>query len=261
MGFHIEFAKFSERKKSVKQIGIINILSTMASIFGPLLGALIISNYSFYVLFIIIIIILFISIIPLLFSNEFHESFDLKIERIFSIEKVKEGIPFFGEGFKDMSARVLWPILLYYLFTSLNGIGIIYTISSGILVLVTIYIGKKATNNNKKNILKYGTYIHGSTLVVRTLLDTITSIAFVQGIGGLSWAMVDLPFRSMFYNMSKKKGIGETIYIREFFLHIGRIASILTLTILIYFLNDKKALIINIILGALFLLLMNKIRE
>ncbi|MFW6449870.1 MAG: MFS transporter [Nanoarchaeota archaeon] len=259
MGFHIEFAKFSKKEKAAKQFGIVRAMSTMASVLGPFLGGVIVEFFSFNVLFSVVVVFLFLGVLPLFFSKELHQPFTFSIKEI--LKKTKTGIPFYAEGVRFMAAKYFWPVLLFMLGTSLSSIGGIFTISSLLLALFTIYIGKKTTEENKHNLLKIGALLNSLSLIVRSVLKTFSLIAVAQGFGGLSWALVQLPFMSMFYNNSKKKGIAETIFMREVYLNLGRLTIVMLLALLLIFLKPETAFITIIILAAITMLFMTKVKD
>ncbi len=261
MGFHLEFSKFSDVKKSAKQVGITNVISTIFAILGPLFGAIIITTYSFNALFVIVMVLMGISLVPLLFSSEYHEPFNFSFKEAILKRKDHKNWPFIAEGIRDMAARIYWPVLLYVLYISLKEIGGIYVVSNTLLVLVTLYLGKVINKKNKSKILRIGTFLNSITLIIRTLFKTITIIAIVQGAGGLTWAMVHIPFSSTYYNNCKKNGIGYSVYFRELYLDIGRVLGSLILILLLLFVEPKLALIITIIIGAFAGLAMTKIKD
>lgn len=260
-GFHIDFAKFSEKKKSTKQISIIQALALIFSILGPLFGAVMISFYSFEILFIIIIGILVASGIPLMFSGEFHEPLKFKMKNIFSKKVLKTDWVFFAEGMRDYAARIFWPLLLYFLMMNLSEIGGIYTISNALLAIFTLYMGKKMTSKNRNHLMNIGAIIHSFSLAIRTLLKTLSMIAVTQGVGAISFTMINLPFHSTFYNNSKKRGIGFAIFSREVYLHIGRLLFLIIVSLLLLFMQVTLALMIAIMIGSFFTLLMTKITD
>ncbi|MFP4656061.1 MAG: hypothetical protein ACLFNK_00600, partial [Candidatus Woesearchaeota archaeon] len=57
--FHVDFAKFSDSENEGKQVGTLQAITTLFSVLGPLFGGLIITIFSFDLLFIIVSIILF----------------------------------------------------------------------------------------------------------------------------------------------------------------------------------------------------------
>jgi hypothetical protein len=262
MGFHVDFAKFTQIKDSAKQLSVITALSILVSVIGPIAGALIISYYSFNTLFIIIILILLSSATPLFFTKDSPEPTGFNIENAFTKDKMKENWPFYAEGIRDYASRIYWPLLLYFLLVSIGQIGALFTISNGILVLFTIYIGKITKESNKKKILKTGTIIHAISLGSRVFLKTMSLITIVQGVGAAAFTMIHMPFYSIFYNNSKKRGISKIIFLREIYLHLGRATSLFTLCISIFLLKDiRAALMIAIIVGAIATLFMSKLEE
>ena len=261
MGLHIDFTKSSSMKKSAKDLGMLNSLSILLSIMGPLLGAFIISFFSFKILFLIVITILIIAVIPLFFSNEIHDEINVDIKNIFSKQNSKEMIPYFAEGYRDHVARIFWPLLIFFLGLNLKEMGGLFTFSNFILAGLTYYMGKKTIEANKHHILNLGVKLHSLTLVLRVMFSSVTYIALIQGFGAATFTLVTVPFQSIFYNNSKKKGINH-IYLREVFLHAGRFLSLISGMILIYFLkNNILSLIIVILLGAISTLFMSKLKD
>ncbi|MFW5991539.1 MAG: hypothetical protein ACOCQX_04895, partial [Candidatus Nanoarchaeia archaeon] len=66
---------------------------------------------------------------------------------------------------------------------------------------------------------------------------------------------------SMFYNNSKKKGIAETIFMREVYLNLGRLTIVMLLALLLIFLKPETAFITIIILAAITMLFMTKVKD
>jgi len=261
MGFHVEFARFSERKKAAEQFGIVNIFSTAFSIIGPLCGALVITYLSFNIMFVIVMLLLFFAILPLFMSKEVHEPFDFKLNSITGLYNMRRGMPFFAEGLRNFAASIHWPVLMYFLFTALDSIGGVYTVSNALLVMFTMYVGHKTTDATKYRIMNIGSFLHSVTLVVRTMMKTLFSAALVQGFGAVTWPMVQLPFYSIFYNNSKKKGMSDEIHLREVYLHAGRIFSALVLAALLFHFSPVSALSLVIILGAVATFFMARIKD
>lgn len=262
MGFHVDFAKFTQLKDSAKQLSVITALSIIFSVIGPITGALIINYYSFKALFVIIILIILSSATPLFFTKDYPEPVDFDVKTMISKEKLKENWPFYAEGVRDYASRIYWPILLYFLLVSISQIGALFTISNGILVLFAIYIGKITKESNKKKLLKTGAIVHSISLGIRSFLKTLSLITIAQGVGAASFSMIKMPFYSIFYNNSKKRGISKMVFLREIYLHFGRATSLFILGLSIFLLKDVRAgLIVAILTGAVSTLFMSKLEE
>lgn len=261
MGFHLEFAKFCKKESSTKQLGIMNATATILSIIGPLVGAMVISWYGFNTMFFIIIVVLALSVVPLFFSKDTSEMFEVDFRKIIKSFGKHNSWPFFAEGVRSMAAMYFWPLLFYFVIQTIEAIGGVYTISRLMVALLTIYVGKKATDLNRKKILKAGAYLHSFTLFTRVFVKTVLTITFVQGVGGISWAMLHLPFHTIFYNNSKKKGIAYMTFYREVFLQAGRLAAVLVLLLMLLVFSVEVALIVSVIIGALSVFVMMMIEE
>lgn len=259
VGFHMEFARFSKEEKCAKQFGLVRAFSTAASVLGPFLGGVIIEVFSFNALFLVVVFFLFLSVAPLFCSRELHQPFRFHLKDLFKHKK--EAVPFLAEGFRFMAAKYFWPVLLFILAIPLSSIGGVFTISSLLLAIFTVYMGKKTTDKNKHRILKIGAIGNSISLMARSILKTFSAIAIVQGFGGLSWALVQLPYFSMFYNNSKKKGIAETIYMREFYLNIGRLISVIVVGMLLVFTAPGVAFTTLLILAGIVMLFMTRVAD
>jgi len=255
MGWHIEFAKFSE-KKSAKQIGVINIISTMMSVIGPLTGAFIIITFGFLPLFVLVIILLCISMFPLFMSKDYHVPIEFKMDKLFKLKEIKSSLPYIGEGFEQIAVSIFWPVLLYLLFISLESIGGLYALSNAILVMVTFYLSRKINIFNRYKLMRLGAYTHSLTLMLRVFFKAVYAIFIVQGLGAITWVFLDLPFRSLFYDISKQKGVIWTVFYREIYLNIGRVLSFIILLVLLSFFTEINALIMTIIISGVIMLSM-----
>ncbi|MCF8013204.1 MFS transporter [Candidatus Woesearchaeota archaeon] len=129
MPYHTEFVKFSNQKKGAKQLGIANILSSLTKIAAPLIGAITIAQFSYPIIFITVAILLIIAFTPMIFSKDDHEPFNFKLQK-FTTKRLKNYvIPYFAEGLYHPAVAFFWPILLYFLFTSLPKMGGLYVAS------------------------------------------------------------------------------------------------------------------------------------
>lgn len=262
MGLHMDFAKMHETKNAAKQVSWLHALSIIFSILGPLLGAMFISTAGFGITFIVVIAILLLAAIPLLVTKDIHEPFDVHIKNIFSPKERKRHYPYFGEGFRQRAAGILWPIMLFLLAINIKEIGGLYSFTNALLAVVTIYVGRVTTDMNKHKILNWGVIFHSISLVLRTVLKTVVTIAAVQGLGAISFSMMKTPYDSTHYKKSRNQGIAHTIFAREIYLHIGLFVCSLFLIAVYYIVGEAiQALMLTIITAAIFSFLMTRIKE
>ena len=259
MGFHIDFARSSKKSDESRDISIFNALSVVLTIIGPLIGAVIATFFSFKILFLIVIIILAFSFIPLLFSGDIREKINIEFKGILDDER--SFIIFFSEGLSDIGRRIFWPTLIFLIGINITEIGGIFTIANLVLALVTLYVGHHSIGNMKSHFLKFGSILHSISLVIRGFLKSLAPIAAATTFGALSLTMMDVPFKRRFYSNSKRRGV-YMIYLREFYLHFGRIFSIsLALTLYLLYENIIFSFIALIIIGGIATLFMSLIKD
>ena len=262
MGFHIDFAKMHERKKAAKQVSILNIATVAVAIIAPLLGASIIVWSSFNTLFLINIALIIGSSIPLAFSKDIHEEKTVDFKGIYTKKEWWRFAPYIGEGFRGYAASIFWPILLFLIAINLQEMGGIFTSSNVLLAALTLYLGKRLHEGNQQKVLRVGSWVHSLTLVIRTLVKTVATIAVVQGLAAITYGFVSLPYSTIHYNRSQKEGAARITYAREIYLMIGRSLAIFLLLFLLWVgIESKPALIALIILGGFAAVLMGELQD
>ena len=259
--FHVDFVKFTNSKTEGQQIGMLQALTTFFSVLGPLFGGLIITHYSFNVLFIITSIILFLATIPLFMSKEIKVDLEYKTKNIFKFEKRSRNIFFFAEGARQESALVFWPIFLFFISIQISSLGLLYSMTNLLLAIFSIFVGRISDVFNKSLLMRVGSIVHALSLVARTFVRSLFMIFSIQSIGAISFPFLAIPYTSIMYNHARKVGIALFIINREMFFHLGRIFAIL-LCIGFYFLTSPEtALIISIIFGSFCAIIMSYSRE
>ncbi len=87
--YHVDFAKFTDKKNRGKQVAFSGFVASIFSAVGPLLGGFLLVVLGFKSLFIIVSALLFISVIPLFFSKEVHESSEFSLRGFFRNQNKK----------------------------------------------------------------------------------------------------------------------------------------------------------------------------
>ena len=100
---------------SIKQLSFIQIFATIGGVLGPLLGSLLITNFSFQFVFIVVIALLIMAVIPLFFSYEHHEPIKFTLKELLRGRGKTNGWIYFVEGIANMATALFWPIMLFLL--------------------------------------------------------------------------------------------------------------------------------------------------
>lgn len=222
-GFNILFANKTDDEKEGIQVAIENSIYIVSSIIGPILGAMLISFLSFNTTFIITMIVLCFSIIPLIFSKETYCNGISGIKKIISAEKPNTKIVFSIQGSLGLISGIIWPIFIYLNIKNIISVGAIISITSIILILTTLIIGKLSDKNLKKTFI-FGTITHAISWPIKFLLISPMGLFISNIISGITSSAVDIPVAKLTYANSKKsKNIADYFMLKELCLSIGRV--------------------------------------
>lgn len=261
MSYHIEFTKFSSKKKGAKQLGLTQVFSVMAGIAAPLIGAVTIAQFSYPLVFATVATLLIIAFIPMIFSKDDHEPFEFKIQKL-TTKRLKDYVlPYFAEGLYNPATSFFWPIMLFFLFTSLPKMGGLYMASNFLHAAVMYFVSFHLTEKNRFKLLLFGTIMHGASLVARIFVKTIGAAFAIQSFGGFSGPFFVIPFHNLYYNKAKKEKKAEHIYFREVYLNLGRFSTAALLIIMLFLFEPIIALSIMLVFSAIALQGLNLIKK
>ncbi len=224
--FHIEFSKFSSKKKRGSQVGLLHSLTMSISIIGPILGGLIITAYNPQVLLLLNIVLIIISVIPLLFSKDATVAIHITPKDILYTTTPKQRISFIAEGIRSYSAVIFWPIFLFLLSFGYLVVGSVYTIVRTINTATTFFSGKYLDTHDSKKVLKVGTTIDAISLGFRAFIPlTAVTITSITSLGGVGFSLLNTSYAKIWYEKAHTLG-AAFILSRELYLEIGRIGIV-----------------------------------
>src|SRR3989344_9061838 len=153
--YHIEFAKFSDRKNRGKEIGFSAVIASLFSILGPVLGGIFLTIFGFKILFIVVSCLLFLSVIPLFFSKEVHEPVPFSLSGFFKSQKITDILSFLGHGIENKLGTIVWPlfIFIFILGERYTSLGIVAGLGIGTAFISMIFMSK-LSDIYRKTVLK-----------------------------------------------------------------------------------------------------------
>ncbi len=159
VGFHTDFALASTGSEQGREIGEANLVVTIVSIVGPIVGGVIIARSGFSALFLIVAVLVLLSNIPLFRAPD----------------RLPKGMFRYGDAFRLLAARserrrfatymgfgeehvmlVIWPIFLFVMLGGVLGVGVIVTIAAFFASLSLLYIGKILDLSGAKRMHRWG---------------------------------------------------------------------------------------------------------
>ena len=86
--FHTDFSRFSKQTQQGKEVGRLNFVCLFPGILAPFFGGVIIGQFGYPTLFVVILCLLFASAIPLFLSKEFYQIYTDSYKKV--LERIKK---------------------------------------------------------------------------------------------------------------------------------------------------------------------------
>jgi len=258
--FHIDFARFSEKKHRSRQISYRHAAIALAGAASPLVGGVILVQFGYPILFTIVLTMLFASVFPLFLSQEIHERYTDSFQKTYRelIQKKYRNkiIGFVGEGAEVILHILIWPIFLFTLAISYSSIGLISSAALFGGVFFALYLGRVIDKMGHARLLALGAWLNAFTWPLKMFVATPIDAFLVNTLHQFTRLTAYMPFTTLFYDWSARDDVNRDrfIILREMSLNISR--GVVLFSLAGIFLLTDKLIIVFPIAGAFSLLLM-----
>lgn len=229
MGMNPEVAESSHSEKREEETGIFFSMPTLASLFAPTLGGLVLYAYSFEALFIATAMVIGLSFVPFLFSREHRDGMDVNALFFFDRSHVKDFLLFFTKGSKSMGRKVLWPLYLAIVIKSsatIGGAGSLVALGSA---ATSIGIGELTDNKNRDRVISAGILISFVTFLLMSQVASAESAFLLSFLSGIGSTAISLPIYSRVMDKAEEEDYISYFAFREIGLSLGRTSVLLAL--------------------------------
>lgn len=223
--YDLLLTKAMKRSQESKAFTYQQIAGMLAGVIGPFIGSLIVSQWSFHDLFMVVIILLLITPLPLLFSKGStspHEP--LKLGGVFkgseSLRRVDRAVFLMGVLYASAS---VWPLYLYIHYPNIITLGILTSISSGLVLFSTFVIGRSVDRHHRRA-YSIGSLTYAPTWLTRLIFITplgLTANAFIGSI--LSIAPTMAVTKDIYHHAKITENRTAHFSRVEFYMDAGRI--------------------------------------
>jgi len=198
--YHVDFAKFSDKKNRAKQVSFFSATRLALGIFIPLVAGFIVSRFGFSVLFIIAIILYFVSGIPFITIPRTREKFSWTTkqtwQQFFSKKRRKMVLAYMADGAENIVGLVVWPIFIYQL---LNGdyfqIGALSTLIIGVTVVLQLFTGKYIDSKiSKEKAVHWSSLFYSFGWIIKIFISTAFQIFIVGAYHSITSILLRTPF-------------------------------------------------------------------
>ena len=232
--FHVDFAKFTDKKNRGRQLSAIMATRMAIGIIIPLVAGFIISRFGFDVIFLMAIIIYLISGIPYLTIPRTEEKFSWGYfetwKRFFSKERRSSVYAFMADGAEGVVGFLVWPIFIFQL---LDGnyfqVGAVSTFIIAITVALQLITGKYIDGKiQKEKVMRFGSILYSLGWVVKIFIATTFQIFIAGTYHNLMRIFLRTPFDAITYEMAADNGhyVDEFTVLHEMAINFGRVLMV-----------------------------------
>ena len=230
-GFHVNFAKSSDKVKRGREVGFMYALIALFAVLGPFVGSVILTNFGFYALFGVVSVLLLIGVFPLILSEDGHDEINFRFKDVLRVFNFRDMFAFIGVGMRYMIILVFWPLFVFLTLGTYLSLGIIATISTLIGAVFTFFVGKICDKYDKRVLTRIGAFIHGIVFFFRGTVVGFISVLFVDTLSALSGTLGDVATDARFYDKANEISRPAYVVFRECSLTIGRVLVLLCILI------------------------------
>jgi MFS family permease len=222
-GFHLDFARFTEKGNTGKELALIRFLANIARLGGPIIGALILTKFSFPVLIFIVGFFIVISVIPMLISEEKHFGYKFRFGDLWKERNTKYIMSFEASGIIGAVSEFAWPLFIFISLQTYISLGAIVTLTAILVSFFILFIGRLSDTKFLTKVLSAGSSFHSIVWIVRYFIVSGLGIFFVNIASSASYVMFDLPWNKLVYHKAiAQKNKVQFFIMREMGIMIGR---------------------------------------
>jgi MFS family permease len=260
--YHTDFARFTNKKNRGWVIGFLSSISSLVSIFIPIISGWVIANHGFDVLFLIALFLVAVSIMPLFLVKPTYEKFTFSFietwRHLFKGDYRRMLCSYFADGVEGTIGVVIWPIFMFQL---LHGdflkVGAVSSLIVLVSVVMRLVIGSYTDKFDKRRLLRWGSGLYAIGWIMKMFVATSFHIFIASTYHNFAAIAMRTPFSALIYEKAADSGhyVDELTVLRELALNIGKVFGIIALLILI----NLVGLQWTFILGAIASLFVNLI--
>lgn len=249
--YHVDFAKFTDKKTRGRQISVLLAVSSALGIIMPFAGGIIISSAGFDNLFIIALGILSLAVVPLFFIRDKEEAYSYGYIETFKELLSKKNRPLFlgyiGDGAQSGVTIIVWPIFIFLL---LKGeffiIGVVSSLTVLLIVALRFFVGDLIDRWDKKRVLVLTSILNTTGWIVKLFIETGFQVFLFDTYHKMGRAANRISVDATTYDQAVDNGhyVDEFTVLKELSVNMGRGCMLLLIAVVILSFDIKVAFIL-----------------
>ncbi|MBT3231041.1 MFS transporter [Candidatus Uhrbacteria bacterium] len=240
--FHVDFAKFTSKKRRGKQLGTLYALQRLIGVAGPIVGGFLIATFSYGAAFAVGIGCILASLVPLSFLPRTNVQYEYGFFETFKMMFAKKyrylTLSMIAYGADSAIGYIIWPIFLFIVFDGAYlSIGIFASLLVVVNVILQLIVGKQIDHHHKRKMIKFGVDLYALGWFFKAFVSSVGGVFAASTFHTFGSIMMRTPVDVMVYEKAADSGhyIDEFTVIREIALSMGRSGAIAVLAIVTIF--------------------------
>jgi MFS family permease len=264
--YHVDFTQFTKGGSRGRDVSLMFATVAFMSMLGPILAGYIIETSSYSVLFGVSIVLMTFAGFSYLFVPEVIERFTWTykqtVQNLFSKDFRPILVGDVANGAETVVNLIAWPIFLFVLLDgNMLEIGGLSALIVGVTILIQVFVGRyiDARQGNSISTLKHGSIFYAAGWIIKIFVVSAAQVFLVGLYHNITRIFIQTPYNSILYDMSGDQGqyVDEFTVMREMANHIGRIAALLVMIGLTFYVS----IVWTFIIGAAASLLLNMVYQ
>lgn len=231
--FHAVVARFANKSQVGREFSVLTAVIQTAHIFGPLVGGFLAARGGGGVLLVVAGCIYSLMIIPLLSHKERGSLTPYKFKDTLNLYRrhTDKALGYFGFG-EEFIALGVWPIFIYEVLKGYDGVGVMTTVSSGLAIVISLWMGRLTDQSEKRLLIKRGGLLTAISWFVRPFLLNAGGVLVSDTFGRTAKNAVSIPMCTVTYERAESSDIMPYMVFFEQSLAIGKLLTALLAALL-----------------------------
>jgi YQGE family putative transporter len=232
--YHVDFAKFTDRKTRGRQMSLLRSASTLVLAVTPVVGGVMIGLYGFASLFLAAFVLFLFSIAPIFYMEEVREEFSFgyleTFRRLLSRKHHHMLIAYAGDGMQNAVRIVVWPIFIFGILNERYiSVGVVTSLTIFAIIILRLVAGDLADRWDRRKLLAFSAVIYTTGWLLKVFVQTGFQIFLSDTYHNFGNAMNRTSLDVTMYEHAADNGhyVDEYTVLREVAFNLGRVGMLL----------------------------------
>ncbi len=235
-------ARYSTDEDGGRTLSGLSALSIGATVLGPIVGGIVLQQYGFAVLFLIVSAVILLSNVPMLITPEKFEPHTLSYadayKRMLRRPFRKTVVAHFGYG-EEFISDIIWPVFIIMVIPSYIAIGAVATAGAVFAIVAILVIGRMADEHHRHPILHAGVLMTSFSWLIRIASMSPLGIVLAQSLYRISRLTIQVPFIAMANHRARDYSVMKSSLLYEMSIVVGKIVTAAAALVLLAFFPDN----------------------